>query len=118
MKLNAILGRRPRYDSVASIRSLLAPLLLCSITSSALALNAPDVPTFRIRIRVISVGGMDATGHKFPFHFQTLTTEVDGKSWSPWLVYDATQASKSLGLYPNQYLRDWPLVLRLQINGI
>ena len=34
------------------------------------------------------------------------------------MIYDAAQASKSLGLYPNPYLRDGPLVLKLQITGI
>ena len=118
MKLDALLGRGLRYDRVASRRSLLATLLFCSIAPNILALQARDVPTFRIRIRVISVGGADAKGHKFPIRFQTLSTEADGQDWSPWLVYDAAQASKSLGLYPNLYLGGWPVVLRLQINGI
>ena len=118
MQLGAILGRCPRHDRVASNYSLLATLLFCSIASGVLALKAPDVPTFRIRIRVISVGRMDPKGHKFPIRFQTLSTEADDQNWSPWMVYDATQASKSLGFYPNPYLGDWPLVLRLQINGI
>jgi hypothetical protein len=34
------------------------------------------------------------------------------------LAYDAPQASKSLTAYPNVYLKDWPLVVRLQINSI
>src|SRR6266852_9498097 len=118
MKLAAILDRGPWQDWVASNRCLLATLLFCSITSSVLGLKAPDVPTYRIRVRVISVGGKDAKGHKYPIHFQTLSAEADDQSWSPWLVYDAAQASKSLGLYPNLYLRDWPVVLTLQINGI
>src|SRR5882762_2465040 len=118
MKLIAILGTCLRYDSGLSIRRLLTLLLLCSIPTGVLALQATDVPTFRIRVRVISVGGMEPTGHKFPIHLQTLTAEADGQNWSPWLVYDAPQASKSLGLYPNPYLRNWPLVLRVQINGI
>jgi hypothetical protein len=118
MKEIAILGRYLQYDSVLSIRRLSALLLLCSITPSVLALQVTDVPTFRIRVRVISVGGMEPTGHKFPIHLQTLTTEADGQNWSPWLVYDAPQVSKSLGVYPNLYLRDWPLVLSVQINGI
>lgn len=75
-------------------------------------------PPFRIRVRVISVGGKPAKGHKYPIHFQTLSTEADDQSFSPWLVYDAAQVSKSLGLYPNLYLRDWPVVLTLQINGL
>src|SRR5713226_3181644 len=118
IKLGAIQGRRPRYDWVASRRSLLATLLFCSIASYVLALQARDVPTFRIRVRVLSVGGKDARGHKFPIRFQTLSAEADGQDWSPWLVYDAAQASKSLALYPNLYIGDWPVVLRLQINGI
>ena len=117
MKLIAIISRPPRYYPVLSIRLLLAPLLLCSITSVVLALQPSDVPTFRIRARVLSLGGMDPTGHKFPIHLQTLTGEA-GKDWSPWLIYDAAQAPRSLGLYPNPYLRDWPLVLKVQINGI
>jgi len=115
---SAILIRYPQYASVASIRSLLALLFLCSIAPLVLALQVTDVPTFRIRVRVISVGGKEPAGHKFPIHFQTLTAEADGPNWSPWLVYDAPQVSKSLNVYPNLYLKDWPLVLRVQINGI
>ena len=118
MKLDALRGRGLRYDWTASRRRLLATLLFCTIAPNILALQARDVPTFRIRVRVLSVGGAEAKGHKFPIHFQTLSTEADGQDWSPWLVYDAAQASKSLGLYPNMYLGDWPVVLRLQINGI
>src|ERR1700722_3688322 len=118
MKLNPVVGRRPRHHWVASNRSLLATLLFCSIASGALGLKAPDVPTFRIRIRVISVGGKDAKGHKFPIRFQTHSTAPAGQDWPPWVPYDAAEASKSLALYPNLYLGDWPLVLRLQISGI
>jgi len=114
----AILVRNPRCASVAPIRSLLALSFLCSITPSILALQVTDVPTFRIRVRVISVGGKEPAGHKFPIHLQTVTAEADGPNWSPWLVYDAPQVSKSLKLYPNVYLKDWPLVVRVQINGI
>jgi hypothetical protein len=66
----------------------------------------------------VSLAGTDPTGHKFPIHLQTLSGEADGGDWSPWLVYDPAQASKSIALYPNAYLRGWPLVIRLQINGI
>ena len=118
MKVRAILGRGLRCDSAASICQLLALLLLCPTGSCVPALQVADVPTFRIRVRVISVNGMEPTGHKFPIHLQTLTAEADGQNWSPWLVYDSSQASKSLGGYPNVYLKDWPVVLRVQINGI
>ena len=118
MKVIAILDACLRDDSVLSIRRLLAPLLLCSVTASVLALQPTDVPTFRIRVRVLSLGGMDPTGHKFPIRLQTLSGEADGKDWSPWLIYDAAQASRSLRVYPNPYVRGWPLVLRLQMDGI
>jgi Beta-galactosidase trimerisation domain len=109
-----MLHRHPRY----AIHRLLALSFLCSFTPSVLALKLTDVPTFRLRIRVISFGGEQPTGHKFPIHFQTLSTEADGPNWSSWLVYDAPQVSNSLKAYPNVYLKDWPLVLRVQINGI
>ncbi len=89
-----------------------------SVAPTAVALQRSDVPTFRIRVRVVSVGGKDPTGRKFPIHLQTVAAEADGQNWSAWSVYDAVQASKSLGLYPNLYLKDWPLVLRVQIDGI
>ena len=114
----AILGRHLQYDSVVLVRRLLALLFLCSIIPSVLALPVTDVPTFRIRVRVISAGGKEPIGHKFPIHLQTLTAEADGPNWSPWLVYDAPQVSKSLKLYPNAYLTDWPLVVRVQVNSI
>jgi len=117
MKWIAILTRHPQSVSAASIRSLLV-LLLLSITPSFLLLQVTDVPTFRIRFRVISVGGKEPAGHKFPIHLQTLTAEAEGPNWSPWLVYDAPQASKSLKLYPNAYLKGWPLIVRVQIDGI
>jgi len=34
------------------------------------------------------------------------------------LVYDAAQVSSSLKAYPNAYLKDWPIILRVQVNGI
>src|SRR5215469_17301789 len=114
----ATLIRYPQSASAASIRHLVAVLFLCSTSLNLCGLQVTDVPTFRIRARVISVGGKEPTGHKFPIHLQTLTTEADGPNWSPWLVYDARQVSKSLTVYPNVYLKDWPLVVRLEINGI
>jgi hypothetical protein len=50
-----------------------------SFTSSVLGLKAPDVPIFRIRVRVVSLGGKDAKGHKFLIHFQSLSTEADAQ---------------------------------------
>src|SRR5215831_161031 len=114
----ASLIRFPQCASVASICNLLASVILCSMPPHLSALQVIDVPTFRIRVRVISVGGKEPAGHKFPIHLQTLTAEADGPNWSPWLVYDAPQVSKSLTVYPNVYLKDWPVVVRLQINGI
>ena len=111
MKPIAILSKFLRYDSMPSLR-LFALFLLCSFAPGALALTPSDIPTFRIRFRVISVGGKDPVGHKFPIHLQALTCEADGQDWSPWLAYDSAQVSKSMGLYPNPYLRDWPLVLK------
>ncbi len=86
MKLIAILDACLRSNSVLSVRPLLPALVLCLITSSVLALQPSDVPTFRVRARLLSRGGMDPTGHKFPIHLQTLSGEADGKDWSPWLV--------------------------------
>ena len=116
MKVMGILGLQS--ESGASIHAVLALLLLSSIPHSVLALQVTDVPTFRLRVRVASVGGMDPTGHKFAIHLQTLAAEADGQNWSPWLVYDAPQVSKTLKLYPNAYLQGWPVILRVQINGI
>src|SRR5215467_7335689 len=89
----AMIGRYPRYVSLASVHPLLALLFLSSFTPNVLALKLTDVPTFRIRVRVTSVGGEQPTGHKFPIHFQTLSAEADGPNWSSWLVYDALQVS-------------------------
>ena len=114
MKLVACL----RHDSALRIRSFLAVLVVCSIGSSVLALQPNDAPTFRIRVRILSIRGMDPTGHKFSVHLQALNGEADGTDWSSWLIYDTAQASKSLELYPNPSLRDWPLVIRLQLGGI
>ena len=97
---------------------VLSALLICVAASNVLALRASDVPNFRIRVRVLSQGGKDPVGHRFPIRLQTLSSETNGTEWSPWLIYDEVQGSKSLALYPNPYLKGWPLVLRLQINGI
>ena len=108
----ATLCRLPRYFRLSVL------FLLCSIAPSVHALSVNDVPTFRIRVRVETVGGVKPTSQKFPIHFQTLSAEADGPNWSPWLVYDEREVSNSLKAYPNLYLKDWPLVLRAQIYGI
>jgi hypothetical protein len=117
MRLIAIPAIFVRYDSAMWLRTLLAALLVGSIVRTAVALQPSDVPTFRIRVRVISVGGKDPTGHKFPIRLQTLSGETDGKGWSPWLIYDAAQVSRSLA-HSSPYLTGWPLVLTLQMGGI
>src|SRR5690242_9272782 len=117
MMLMAIPAISAHYHSAACGRRLLIALLLLSAASDAVALQPSDIPTFRIRIRVVSVGGKEPTGHKFPVRLQTLSGEAEGKGWSPWLIYDAAQVSKSLA-HSSPYLRGWPLVLTLQIGGV
>jgi len=117
MKVVAIPATSAQYHSARCVRPLLIAFLLWSSASTAVALQPSDIPTFRIRIRVVSVGGKEPTGHKFPVRLQTLSGEADGKDWSPWLTYDAAQASRSLA-HSSPYLRGWPLVLTLQMGGI
>src|ERR1043166_7663993 len=117
MKLMAIPAISAHYHSATCGRRLLIALLLLSAASTAIALQPSDIPPFRIRIRVVSVGGKEPKGHKFPIRLQTLSGEADGKDWSPWLIYDAAQVSKSLA-HSSPYLTGWPLVLSLQMGGV
>jgi len=83
-------------------------------------LRPEEVPTFRLRARVASLGGKEPAGKKFTFRFGVPSPVVksEGKAWSEWLKFGRPQVEKTLKGYPAIYMRGYPLVVRLNVGGV
>jgi hypothetical protein len=79
-----------------------------------------SVPTFQIRGRVLSVGGQSPAGKTFQWRLTVPHTpvSVSGNTWSAWLSFDRPQVDATLRSYPNTYLRDFPIVVDLRLEGV
>lgn len=79
-----------------------------------------DAPTFQWRVRVTSVEGKAPAGKKFTVRCgpggQAAT--VAGDAWSNWLPFTKEQMQATLAGYPAQYLRGYPIVVRLSVGGV
>lgn len=98
----------------------LIPLALYVMLSPAWARLAPtDVPTFRLRARVVSMDGK-SPGERRSFSFRLSGTKkaqtASGSDWSKDLVFDIESAVATTKLYPNLYLRRYPVVVRLSVH--
>jgi hypothetical protein len=84
--------------------------------------RAEDVPTFSVRVRVLSASGKPTAGKRFVFHMRSTLMQTDGDSWTQLWKFDRTEASKLFrGRYPvliplmiNRYLE--PVSLELEIH--
>jgi hypothetical protein len=98
-------------------------LLIAAVTlsSSSLApaadLNPRQVPTFRVRARILAAGGQNTAGSNRKFHLDLAGAGADikGNKWSPWLRFTLLQADRNLKDYPALYMHGWPVVVRLQV---
>ena len=94
--------------------------------SSGVLLNAgvpaEQVPTFRLRARVVSSGSPTNRPGKCVFTLTGISASVlsQGSDWCPWLEFDRAAARSAVGprAYPNSNLRGFPVVLHLNISGI
>ena len=83
---------------------------------------ADQVPTFRLRARVITSGGGTNRPGKCTFTLTGVSTPglSQGSDWCPWVEFDRAAARTAVGprAYPNSNLRGFPVVLHLNISGI
>lgn len=100
-------------------------LLVCCVvlTSSRLLHAAPkpeEVPTFQVRGRVIQVAGEKPAGRKFTYRLSTggQSATTEGDAWSEWLSFGRDQIEATLKTYPATYIKKWPVVVRLSVNGV
>jgi hypothetical protein len=88
---------------------------------AALALATPkpeEVPTFTLRVRVVSVAGLAPGDRKFSVRLQAATTTAQGSAWSAWVAYDIAGAAKTVATYPAMRIKSWPIVLVATIGGV
>jgi hypothetical protein len=105
-------------------RTLTAPSLAAFLAVGALALGvadafaaltAEDVPTFQVRARVLACDGQDPVKKRFNFYIADARATVIDGDWSPWLAFGSKQAYDTLKLYPNLYLKRYPVVTHLKL---
>jgi hypothetical protein len=97
---------------------LLAAVLVAAVATAHAGLTADQVPTFRLRARVVSVGGGSPVGKEFTCRLGQASTTARGDAWSDWLVFDTSQAEVALKAYPNLYLGAFPVVTGLSVGGV
>src|SRR5262245_31760070 len=104
-------------------RSAWLVLLSLAVPGAAAAqtkLLPEDAPTFQLRARLVSQGGQAPAGKKFTFRLpgpgMPVSTMADG--WSDWLKFGREQVEVTLKGYPAIYLRGYPVVVHLQVEGV
>ena len=96
-------------------------LAILSLPSMLLAdskLKPEDVPEFQLRARVLKIGGQVPDGKKFSFGLAGTSGTAVGNSWSTAIRFGRPQAEATLKGYPAIYMRGWPLVVRLTVQGV
>jgi Beta-galactosidase trimerisation domain len=83
-------------------------------------LPAEEVPTFRLRARVLSVARQPPTGKEFVFRYSvpSAAARATGDGWSDWLIFGRPEVEATLRTYPNVYLRRFPAVVILRVQGL
>jgi hypothetical protein len=98
-------------------------LLVASISSAAtVAAAAPkveDVPTFRVRARVVPAGDPKAAPKAVIVRLADVGggVKVTGE-WGDWLAFDAAAVAKTLKGYPAIYMKGFPVVTALTFDGV
>ena len=95
-----------------------ALLLLWGMAAGA-DLKPEDVPSFQLRARVLAVGGQEPGEKKLALHLDVpnVSSTAAGKEWSDWMKFGPAQAEAALKNYPNLYLKRFPVVLHLRVDG-
>jgi len=119
---------RPGVFHVCRVAAALLLLLSFSAAFSAQKpLEAADVPTFQLRARVTSFEGKEPAGNKFEFaltggpdrvRLNDVKGAVTGNAWTDWLAFGPNEIEKSLKLYPNVYLKQYPVSVNLAVGGV
>ena len=102
-------------ESMALMAVMLAPLVANA------QLKPEQVPTFRLRARIVSVDEKVPDMKEFKFHWSGIISDkVASKDsgWSPWLAFAQPQVAATLKGYPASYMRGYPVVVRLSTSGI
>src|SRR5687767_10868271 len=92
--------------------ALLLMLLLPALAPAQAKLkpDPDDVPRFKLRARVIGIGGQKPDGKKFTFRLgSSKSAATAGDAWSDWLAFDTEQVHATLKGYPAIYLRSYPV---------
>lgn len=104
---------------VVAVVSAWAALTLFGLATPAAAALSPDrVPTFHLRARVTSAAGQPPGGRTFTFHVAKASAKATGDAWSDWLTFDRTAAEENLKGYPAIYLKGYPVVTALTVDGV
>jgi Beta-galactosidase trimerisation domain len=82
-------------------------------------LKPEEVPTFKLRARVTSLGGQEPDKAKLSFHVAGgKPANVTGAEWSEWLPFDRAQVEATLKGYPALYMKGYPVVVKLSVGGV
>lgn len=109
-------------DSISRV-SRLVLCTLCSFVSlchtAVAGIKLTDAPQFTLRARVLQLNGATPDPNKaFQYRLGGVKSQVTstGRNWSPLLLCDIDGIRRALKLYPNIYLRRYPLVFKLQTH--
>ncbi len=91
----------------------LALLIFPPATLAASKLKPEEIPEFRLRVRVLNIGGQSPEGKKISFGLAGVSGTADGSQWSTEIKFGRPQAEATLKGYPAMYMSSWPIVLRL-----
>ena len=93
-------------------------IMTFGVADAFAALKAEEVPAFQWRARVTAWKGKDGDDQKrFTLTFAGSKAVVGIGDWSDWFAFDIKQAKDALTLYPNLYLKRFPVVCHLTTNS-
>lgn len=91
------------------------------------ALEPTEVPAFQLRARVTACEGKEPADKTFEFALtggpdrvwlNDVRGAVAGSAWSNWLSCGPDEIEKTLKLYPNVYLKRFPVTVNLAVGGM
>jgi len=100
--------------------SFLFVLLLPTVCFAQAKLKPEEVPTFQLRGRITACEEKDPGQKKFTLRLSggNGAANVTGSAWSEWLKFDKSYAEATLKGYPALYMRGYPVVVKLSVNGV
>src|SRR5262249_49405197 len=74
----------------------------------------------QLRARIVSQAEKEPAGKKFSFRFGVASkaTSATGSAWSDWMKFEPEQVEATLKGYPAIYLRGYPVVVKLHVDGV